>query len=185
MKIWASPVPETLEQESITSDEQTSPSYVILLDNFITVERSYDDLIKDTQDDTSTPKSPRNAAALEGIPHFLCHDSRVTMDHKGAFHKGYINYSPETGFKFIVRRNVISIKIDFSVTLPDFKQHWTTLIGDDRLFPGHSTVISFLKLATSDKNAPSLNYISAKQLISPCLPSLCKALDSSNPDRQV
>ena len=67
----------------------------------------------------------------------------------------------------------------------DFKHHWNTLLGDDRLFPGHSTVRSFLRSATSDKNPPSLNYVSAKQLLSPCPPSLCKDLDSSNPDRQV
>ena len=98
------------------------------------------------------------------------------MGHKGAFHKGYINYSPETGFQFIVRRNARSRKVDFSVTLTDFKQHWTTLLGDDRLFTGHSTVRSLLRLATSNKNAPSLNYVSDKHLLYPCPPSLCKAL---------
>ena len=55
---------------------------------------------------------------------------------------------------------------------------------DDRLFPGHSTVSSFLKSAKSDKNVPSLNYISAKHLFSPCPPSLCTGLDTSNPHRQ-
>ena len=99
----ASPVPENLDQESITSDEQTSPPYVILLDNGITVERSYYNLIKDTRDDTSTPKSPSNDAALEVIYLFLRHYSKVTMDRKETFHKGYINYSPKTGFQFIVR----------------------------------------------------------------------------------
>ena len=107
------------------------------------------------------------------------------MDHKRGFHKGYINYSPEVGFQFIFRRNSRSIKIDFTVPIPNFKQHWNTLLGDDRLFPEHSTVRSFLKSATSCKNSPSLNYVSAKHLLSPCLYSLCKAIDSSNPDRQV
>ena len=107
------------------------------------------------------------------------------MDHKGDFHKGYIKYSPETGFQFTVRRNARSRKVDFSVPLPDFKQHWNTLLGDDRLFLGHSTVSSFLRSATSDKNAPSFKCVSAKHLLSPCPPYLCKALDSSNPDRQV
>ena len=76
-------------------------------------------------------------------------------------------------------------KIYFTVPLPDFKQHWTTLFRDDILFPGHSTVISFLKSATISKNAPPLNYVSAKHLISPCPPSLFKYLDKSNPYRQV
>ena len=76
------------------------------------------------------------------------------MGHKGALNKGYIKYSPENGFQFIVRRNARSRKVDFSVPLPDFKQHWTTLLGDNILFPVHSTVISFLKSATSDKKKP-------------------------------
>ena len=69
------------------------------------------------------------------------------MDYKGVFYKGYINYSPENGFQFIVRRNARSRKVDFSVPFPDFKQHWTTLLGDNILFSGHSTVSSFLKPA--------------------------------------
>ena len=39
LKTVESPVTETLEQESITSDEQTYPPYVILLYNCITVKR--------------------------------------------------------------------------------------------------------------------------------------------------
>ena len=152
----ASPSIEHLEHDSMTSYEKKSPPYVILLDSGTTVTRSYDELIKDSIDDTSPPKSPSNAAALEGIPHFPRHDSKVTIYHKGVFHKGYINYSPESGFQFIFRRDARSRKVDFSVPLPDFKQHWTTLLGDERLFPGHSTVSSFLKFTTSDKNAPSL-----------------------------
>ena len=107
------------------------------------------------------------------------------MDHKGSFHKGYINYYPEGGFQFIVRQNARYRKVDFTVPLHEFKQHWTNLLGDEIFFPSHSTVSSFLKSATSCKNPPSLNYVSAKNLLSPCPPSLCKSLDPSNPDHQV
>ena len=107
------------------------------------------------------------------------------IEHKGALHKGYINYPPVSGFQFIVRSNSRSRKVDFSVPLPDFIQHWTTLLVDDRLFPGHSTVSSFLKSATSCKNVPSLNYVYAKHLLYPCPTYTWKALDTSNPDRQV
>ena len=113
-----------------------------------TVENSYDELIQAGQDDASPSKSTSNAADLGGIPNFLRHYSKVTMDHKGAFHKGYINYSPEFDFQFIVRRNARSRKIDFTVPLTDFKQHWTTLIWGNILLPDHSTVSSFLKPAT-------------------------------------
>ena len=57
-------------------------------------------------------------------------------------------------------------------------------MGYNRLFNGHSTVRSFLKLATSDKNSPSLNYVYDKHLLSPFPYYLCKALDTSNPDRK-
>ena len=60
-----------------------------------------------------------------------------------------------------------------------------TLIGDNLLFPGYSTVISLLKSATTSTNYPSLNYVSAKHLLSPCTHSLLKYLDHSNPDCQV
>ena len=107
------------------------------------------------------------------------------MYHTGALHKGYINYSPKVGSQFIARRNARSRKVDFTVKLPDFKQNWTNLLRDDRLFPGHFRVSSFLKSATPCKNAPSLNYISAKHLLSPCPPYIFKALDPSNPDHKV
>ena len=94
LKTAASPVPEDLEQESITSEDPKSPPYVFLLDNGIIVERSYNALIKDNRDDKSTYNSPSNAEDLEGIPNFLRHDSKVKIDHERAFHKGYINYSP-------------------------------------------------------------------------------------------
>ena len=95
------------------------------------------------------------------------------MDHNGAYHKGYIDYTPEGGFKFIVRRNARSRKVDWSIPLPDFKQNWTTLVGEDILIPGHSTVSSFLK-STTKHSTPSLNFVSAKNLLSPCPPSLVK-----------
>ena len=106
------------------------------------------------------------------------------MDHEGSFHKGFLTHSPDTGFRFIVKRNLRSTRIDFAVPLPNFKQSWSTLVGDNILLPGHSTVSSFLRSNTSN-NAPSANFVSAKQLLNPCPPSLLKALHPSNPDRDI
>ena len=77
------------------------------------------------------------------------------------------------------------LKIDFTVPLPDFKQNWTTIIGDDILFSCHSIASSLLKSETTSTNASSLNYVSAKHLLSPCPLSIFKALDYSNPGRQI
>ena len=62
---------------------------------------------------------------------------------------------------------------------------WTTLLGDNILFPGHYTVIYLLKSSTTSENASSLNYFLAKNLLSPSPPSIIKALDLSNLYRQV
>ena len=117
LKYVASLSTEPSYKESISSDTQESPPFIILLYYDTTVEKSFDDLIKDSLDDTSPPKSPSNAAALEGILHFLRHDSKVTMDHKGVFHKVQINYSPKSGFQFIVRMNARPRKVYFSVPI--------------------------------------------------------------------
>ena len=53
------------------------------------------------------------------------------------------------------------------------------------MLPGHSEVRSLLKSATTSKNAPSLNYVSDKKLLSPCSPYLFKYPNHYNPDRQV
>jgi hypothetical protein len=121
---------------------------------------------------------------FDGLPYFLSNGSKVTLDQNGAFHKGFIHHSPDTGFQFVVKRNLRSTKIDFTVPLPNFKQNWSTLVGDDVLIPGHSTVSSFLEPNLSN-NQPSAIHVSAKNLLNPCPPSLIKALHPSNPDRDV
>ena len=88
---------------SISSELPESPPYVILLDSGITIEKSYDDLIQAGRDDGSPSLSKKKVFALDDIPHILHHDSKVTMYHKGVFHKGYINYSPKFGFQFAFR----------------------------------------------------------------------------------
>ena len=104
------------------------------------------------------------------------------MDRKGAFHQGYINYSPEGGFQFIFIRSTRSRKVDFTVPLPNFKHHWTKLMGYDRLFPGHSTVRSFLNhqhlakmhphstISLLNILSPHVHHLSVKPLTPPTLP---------------
>ena len=144
LKYVSPPSTEQSYNGSISTEPQESPPYVIILYSRTTVKKSYYKLIQAGCYDASPSKSTSNAAALEVIPNFLCHYSKVTMDHKGSFHKVYINYYPEFLFQLIVRRNARSRKMYFTVPIPDFKQHCTTLLGDDIVFPGHSTVSSFL-----------------------------------------
>jgi hypothetical protein len=106
------------------------------------------------------------------------------MDCRGAYHKGYLHYCPVQGFQFVVKRTARSAKIDCSEPLQDLPQHWTTLCAENILLPGHGTISSFLR-PNSSNNAPSANFVLAKNLLHPCPPSLAKALHPSNLDRET
>ena len=160
-------------------------NYVISLDNGTTTECSFEDLIAVGRDSNAlTDSAPPTANPFATLPQIFQRNSKVTFDHNGAFHKGFLQHSNKHIFQFQVRRNIRSTKVDWSVPLSNFKQHWTTLVGDDILFPVHTTVSSFLKSATAN-TAPSANFVSANNFLSPCPRSLSKALHPLNPDRQV
>eukprot|EP00956_Cyclotella_meneghiniana_P005594 scaffold7180_cov50-Cyclotella_meneghiniana.AAC.3 len=165
-------------------NSEISTTYTVLLDTNKTVELTFADLLSPS---TDTP--PVNPAApttvWQGIPsRYLHQDAKITYEHDGTYHKGYLSYSEQTGFEFLVRRNSRSKKVDFRVPLPDFSQNGTTLLAEEKMLFGHTTVSSFLR-RDSYNNAPSANHVSAKNLINPCPPSLNKALHPSNPDRHV
>eukprot|EP00804_Cyclotella_cryptica_P030273 CCRYP_019237-RA/>CCRYP_019237-RA protein AED:0.06 eAED:0.03 QI:0/0/0/1/0/0/3/0/1322 len=121
---------------------------------------------------------------FRSLPSWLQQDSKVTLDCRGAFHKGYLHYCPVQGFLFVTRKTARSAKIDWSEPLHDLPQHWTTLCAENTLLPGHNSVSSFLR-PNSSNNAPSANFVSAKNLLHPCPPSLTEALHPSNPDRDT
>jgi hypothetical protein len=169
----------------LLSDQPTpeaSNTYTILLDNGTTVDVPFEDLV-----DPDVPVQPPPSDQPDpfaGLPHFLSEGSKVTLDHNGAFHKGFLHHSPSAGYHVTVKRNLQSTKIDFTVPLPNFCQDWSSLVADNILLPNHSTVSSFLR-PNSSNNAPSAKFVSAKNLLQPCPPSLLKALHPSNPDRDV
>ena len=181
----ASPPSNTSDDSSQLSDITESPTHVIILDSGITVKQSYDNLIKSGRDDVYPSISSNNSTTFDIIPHLIHHNSKVTIYHKGEFQKGYIHFSPEIGFQFAIWRNACSRNIYFTVPLPYFKQNCTTIVGNNILFYGHSTVSYFLKSSMTSNNDPSLNYVSSKNTLSPCPPSLFKDLRPSNPDFQV
>ena len=156
--------------------------YVVQLDSGGAAEVTFEDLVQVGTASSDSP--PPVNDPFRTLPHFLGRGAKLTMDHAGSFQKGYLQHTPEGGFRFEVPRNTRLRKVDFTVPLPDFVRTWTTLVGDDVLIPGHSTVSSFLRPSTSN-NAPSACKVSAKNLLSPCPPSLVRALHPSNPDRQV
>jgi hypothetical protein len=164
-------------------DEDNSQTYTVLLDDGTTHVLTFSDLLNPATDTTIDPRAPDTVWA--GLPSkYLHQDAKITLEHDGTYHKGYLQYTRDRGFDFVVRRNPRSKKIDFRVALPDFARNWTSLLADEQLLFGHTTVSSFLKRDTYN-NAPSANHVSAKNLLNPCPPSLMKALHPSNPDRHI
>ena len=177
------PFDESIVLSSASSPTSKPFAYTILLDDGTTIDSTFEDLVKVGSTD-QPPTDSSDISIFDGLPYFLHNNSKITMDHNGSFHKGYLQYDKATGFQFVVRRNSRSLKVDWCVPLPDFKQNWTTLVAEDIIIPDHKTISSFLRPSSSN-NAPSANFVSAKNLLSPCPPSLLKALHPSNPDKKI
>jgi hypothetical protein len=118
------------------------------------------------------------------MPHIFKRNSKVTIDHNGTFHKGFLDHSPEGGFQFIAKRTATAKTVLWLLPLPNFGREWYSMVAEDLIIPGHSTVSTYLR-PNSSNNAPSAKHVSAKNLLNPCPPSLAKALNPSNPDRAV
>ena len=172
----------TVAPADAPTDEPPKATYTIHLDSNDTIEVFFEDLTTPQHEQSAADAALQNA--FSGLPAFLSNNAKVTMDHNGAFHKEFLSHSPEYGFQFVIKRNLRSTKVDFTIPLPNFQQNWPTLVGENILIPGHSTVSSFHR-PNSSNNAPSANFVSAKNLLNPCPPSLQKALHPSNPDREV
>ena len=178
--LWTSSISSSTDEHNSAADNNMK--YTILFDDCTSANIPFVDLAKPTS--TTAPPSPLTGDPFDGLPHFLKRGTKVTLDHNGQFCKGYLSHSPVGGFTFDVRQNARSIKVDWQLPLPEFKCIWSTLVREDVLIPGHSTVSSFL-CPSSTNNALSANFVSAKNLLGPCPASLLQALHPSNPDRDI
>jgi hypothetical protein len=177
--IIASAVDSTHSSDSADGlPPDSTATYIVHLDDGTTTECDFAKLVpSDTTQLTSSSTGVPNT--FKSLPSSLQQDSKVTLDCRGAYHKGYVH-----GFQFVVKRMAWSAKIDWKEPLHDLPQHWTTLCADNVLLPGHGSISSFLR-PNSSNNAPSANFVSAKNLLHLCSPSLAKALHPNNPDRDI
>jgi hypothetical protein len=162
--------------------DQATTKYTVHLDDGTTAEVSLTDLVSPASVNgplSCTPDDP-----FINLPMFLSKGSKITFHHNGSFQKGFLEYSPEHRFQFVMKRNLHSIKVDYMVPLPDFKHNGPSLVGNNIVLPGHSTVSSF-RQPNSFTNAPLANFVSVIQLLGPCPQSLQKALHPSNTDRDT
>jgi len=111
-------------QTAVVPTEEAAPSqsdYTITLNDGKTTTVKFKDLIKEVS--PSNPASATIPEAFEGLSHFLQLGSKITMDHAGIFHKGFLGYIKGGRYSFNVRRNSRSTKIDWSIPLPQFKKN--------------------------------------------------------------
>ena len=119
--------------------------------------------------------SPSNLSHL--LPPFLCLNSKMTFEHKGQYHKGYLLKTPDGPFCFSYKSHNNKKQPDWSIPLPNLTTNWYELCMDRILIPGHSSC-SFLR----DKSA---NFVSTVLLLCECPRSLLSALAPTPPDRDT
>ena len=131
----------------ISTDTSGSPSYQILFDNGTSA------LVPLSEMASSIPTapvpvsdasdiSPVGSSAL--LPPFLSVNSRITYEHEGAYHKGYLTRTSLGTYRFSFKTHVKKKSEDWGVDLPNLPYNWVDLCTEGILVPGH-VAHSFLR----------------------------------------
>ena len=181
----------------ILTDTSGAPSYQILFDNGTSASVPFSEMassiptapipVSDTSD-----ISPVGSSAL--LPPFLSVNGRITYEHEGAYHKGYLTRTSSGTYRFSFKTHVKKKSEDWGVDLPNLPYNWVDLCTEGILVPGHMAH-SFLRSRsgpvpsasslTRSTFDPVASLVSAINLHRDCPPSLLQALASSHPDRDV
>ena len=92
------------------------------MDDGTTKDVAFEDLVQPVSSPAGNESDPLSDP-FHGLPNFLQRNSKITMDHHGAYQKGFLQHTNEGGFRFEVRLYARSAKVESSVPLPDFKQN--------------------------------------------------------------
>ena len=119
--------------------------------------------------------SPSDSSHL--LPPFLRLNSKITFEHKGRYHKGYLSKNPDGSYCFRYKSHINKKPTDWTIPLPSLTTNWHDLCMEGILLPGHSSG-SFLR----DQSA---SFVSAASLLWECPRSLFSASAPTHPDRSV
>ena len=91
------PLPFTPNVKNATTDaapppDEQSTTYTILLNDSSTINSTFEDLSKVGRSNAPTTLPPSDGT-FEGLPSFIQPNSKVTLDHNGAYHKCVIHYT--------------------------------------------------------------------------------------------
>ncbi len=120
------------------------------------------------------------------LPPFLKLNSKITYEHKGQFHNGYLS-KVDRVYPFSFKSHVNKKKEEWGVPLPNLPIIWVDLYVEGILIPWH-VPHSFLCSPTSPQGStfnPVASFVSAINLHCDCPPTLLKALADSHPDGEV
>jgi hypothetical protein len=157
----------------------TSPQYLVLFEDGSTKSVSAKDMPSFIPKPPTTPSDPSSSHLL---PPFLCINSKISFDHEGQYHKGYLTKSPDGEYLFAYKSHVNKKQPDLTVPLPNLPTTWQDLCAKGILYPGHS--ISSLTRDTTSSSTLA-NFVSAASLLCECPCSLLTALTPTNPDRET
>ncbi len=182
---------------STVMDIPMSSSYQILFDNGTSASIPLSDMASSIPAaplpvSDPTDSSPDGSSTL--LPPFLSVNSRITYEHEGAYHKGFLTRKSCGTYRFSFKTHVKKKSKDWGVDLPNLPFDWVDLCTEGILVPGHVAHTFLRSRSTSVPSASSLshstfdpvaNIISAINLHRDCPPSLLQALGLSHPDHEV
>ncbi len=125
-------------------------------------------------------------AAASLLPPFLRLNSKITFEHEGQYHKGFLGLRDGV-YYFVYKSHVNKRKDNWSIPLPNLPTTWVDLCMEGVLLPGH-IFHTFLHSPVSLQQwtfDPVASVVSALNVHKECPPILLKALADLHPDRNV
>jgi hypothetical protein len=116
------------------------------------------------------------------LPFFLQPGCKITYEHKGQYHKGFLGHSQDGTFCFSFKSHINKKSEDWGVPLPNLTSALQDLCLDGILIPGHQSS-SFQRPHLPQ--AASVSHVSAIHLKCKCPRSLLTSLHPTHPDRNT
>ena len=172
--------------------------YLLQLHDGTTITKSLVEMDEIADSPANTPSVAPNPslATVDSLPAWLQHNAKVTFDHAGEFHKGFIMIGRDGTARFSCRRQRTAKEESWGVNLPNLVAEWPGMAVDNVIQPTWN-VSSFLRPHTTAASASApvsaygldplvfASHVSARNLKAACPPSLLKALHEDFVDRST